>query len=33
MVKKILYKLRYLQAVMCEQINYKHWFKKLIFAG
>ncbi len=30
MVKKLLYKLRYIQTVVCEQINYKYWFKKLI---
>jgi TFIIF-interacting CTD phosphatase-like protein len=32
-VKKILYKLRYIKAVMCEQINSIYWLKKLIFAG
>jgi hypothetical protein len=31
--KKLLYKLRYIQAVVCEPINYKYWFKKVIFAG
>jgi putative transposase len=28
---KILDKLRYLQAFMCENISYVHWFKKLVF--
>jgi IS4 transposase len=30
---KLLDKFRYLQAVMCEQINYIYWFEKLIFTG
>jgi putative transposase len=28
---KILDKLRYLQAFMCENISYVHWFHKLVF--
>lgn len=28
---KILDKLRYLQAFMCENISYVHWFRKLVF--
>jgi putative transposase len=28
---KILDKLRYLQAFMCENISYVHWFKKMVF--
>jgi len=28
--KTLLDKLRYLQAFMCEQISYVHWFRKLI---
>ncbi len=28
--KSLLDKLRYLQAFMCEQISYVHWFRKLI---
>ena len=28
--KKMLDKLRYLQAFMCEQISYVHWFQKLV---
>ena len=31
--EKILYMLRYIKAVMCEKLNYKYWFKKLILAG
>jgi putative transposase len=29
--EKILDKLRYLQAFMCENISYVHWFKKMVF--
>ena len=29
--KKILDKLRYLQAYMCQEISYVHWFRKLIW--
>jgi IS4 transposase len=29
--RKILDKLRYLQAFMCENISYVHWFQKIIF--
>ena len=29
--EKILDKLRYLQAFMCENISYVHWFRKMIF--
>ncbi len=28
---KILDKLRYLQAFMCENISYVHWFRKMVF--
>jgi putative transposase len=28
---KILDKLRYLQAFMCENISYVHWFRKIAF--
>ena len=28
---KLLDKLRYLQAFMCEKISYIHWFKELVF--
>ena len=28
---KLLEKLRYLQAFMCEKISYIHWFKELVF--
>lgn len=28
---KILDKLRYLQAFMCENTSYVHWFKKMVF--
>jgi putative transposase len=28
---KILDKLRYLQAFMCENISYVHWFRKIVF--
>ena len=28
---KLLDKLRYLQAFMCENISYVHWFQKLVF--
>jgi len=29
---KLLDKLRYLQAFLCEQISYVHWFKKILVA-
>ncbi len=29
--EKILDKLRYLQAYMCQEISYVHWFRKLIW--
>ncbi|AFY92713.1 IS4 family transposase [Chamaesiphon minutus] len=29
--EKILDKLRYLQAFMCENISYVHWFRKMVF--
>ena len=28
---KALDKLRYLQAFMCENISYVHWFRKIVF--
>jgi len=28
---KVLDKLRYLQAFMCENISYTHWLQKLVF--
>jgi hypothetical protein len=28
---KALDKLRYLQAFMCENISYVHWFRKMVF--
>jgi putative transposase len=28
---KILDKLRYLQAFMCENISYVHWFRRIVF--
>ena len=31
--KKLLDKLRYLQAFMCEKISYVHWFNELVFNG
>jgi IS4 transposase len=30
---KLLDKLRYLQAFMCEKISYVHWFNELVFNG
>ncbi|EAM49661.1 hypothetical protein CwatDRAFT_1958 [Crocosphaera watsonii WH 8501] len=30
--EKILDKLRYLQAYMCQEISYVHWFRKLIWS-
>jgi len=30
---KLLEKLRYLQAFMCEKISYIHWFKELVLTG
>ncbi len=29
--KKVLDRLRYLQAFMCENISYTHWLQKLVF--
>ncbi|AOX00992.1 hypothetical protein BJP34_30880 [Moorena producens PAL-8-15-08-1] len=29
---KLLDKLRYLQAFMCENISYVHWFDKMVFS-